>query len=217
MMEKRMSCNLLLREADTLGKVATTPTISSIIAGVQVQEAMKLIHGLPTLASRGYMFEGMNHTSYVVEYTQNVECMSHHTWSEVTRLAERSDEMTLVQLRRRAQQDLGREDVTLEFSRDIIESLNCPRCNTREVLFAPLGTVSLDSGLCQQCGEMRQVVTLHGFVGDAELAERRLSELGLPLFDAFVARAGDCEIAYVIGGDADEVLGSLAKKGLGAA
>src|SRR5271154_1083451 len=57
LLERRMSCNLLTHEADVQGKVATTPTISSIIAGVQVQEAMKLIHGLPTLAGRGYIFE----------------------------------------------------------------------------------------------------------------------------------------------------------------
>ena len=40
------------------GKIPTTPTISSIIAGMQVQEAVKLIHGLPTLAGKGYIFEG---------------------------------------------------------------------------------------------------------------------------------------------------------------
>ena len=52
LLEQRMSCNLLLREANTEGKVATTPTISSVIAGIEVQEAVKLLHGMPTLASR---------------------------------------------------------------------------------------------------------------------------------------------------------------------
>jgi len=50
LLERRMSCNLLLREANVEGKVAITPTISSIIAGIQVQEAVKLIHGMPILA-----------------------------------------------------------------------------------------------------------------------------------------------------------------------
>src|SRR3984893_17539115 len=40
-LDKRMSCNLLSRGENTSDKVATTPTISSIIAGVQVQEAVK--------------------------------------------------------------------------------------------------------------------------------------------------------------------------------
>jgi adenylyltransferase/sulfurtransferase len=46
-----MSCNLLVLEP-TEGKIPTTPTISSIIAGLQVQEAVKLIHGLPRQLGR---------------------------------------------------------------------------------------------------------------------------------------------------------------------
>ena len=81
---------------------------------LQVQEAMKLIHGLPTLAGHGYIFEGLNHTSYVVEYTANADCMSHYTFGRLTRLNERSCDLTLGQLRERARQagcglpDLGR-------------------------------------------------------------------------------------------------------------
>jgi adenylyltransferase/sulfurtransferase len=212
-LERRMSCNLLLREADVQGKVATTPSISSIIAGVQVQEAMKLIHGLPTLASRGYVFEGLNHTSYVVEYTENPSCMNHHTWGSMVRLPDRSDQLTLLQLLQRAQCDFNRSDVTLEFSRDIIHKLTCPRCQAEEVLFTPLGNVSFGAGCCPHDNQMRRVVTLHNFAGEPGLADRKLSELGLPLFDVFVARAGDNEIAYLLGGDADEILGLLAETG----
>src|ERR1700730_5032643 len=67
-LERRMSCNLLTREDMAAGKVPTTPTTASVIAGIQVQEALKHIHGLPVLAGKGYVFDGMLHTSYVVEY-----------------------------------------------------------------------------------------------------------------------------------------------------
>jgi molybdopterin/thiamine biosynthesis adenylyltransferase len=210
LLERRMSCNLLLAEADVQGKVATTPTISSIIAGVQVQEAMKLIHGLPTLAGHGYIFEGLNHTSYVVEYTANADCMSHYTFGRSIRLKERSRDLTLEQLRARARQDLHSEDVALEFSRDIIHQLACPHCDAVEALFVPVGTVSYEQGRCPADGHMRRVITLHSYSGEAELADRRLDQLGLPTFDIFVARAGDDEISYLIAGDQPEVLGSLA-------
>jgi hypothetical protein len=58
---------------------------------------------------------------------------------------------------------------------------------------------------------MRRVITLHGYSGEAELAERRVDQLGLPLFDIFLARAGDEELAYVMAGDQEEVLGGLAE------
>src|SRR5258708_18334101 len=78
-LNKRMSCNLLALESDTEAKVATTPTISSIIAGLEVQEAVKLLHGLPVLPARAYIFEGLNHTSYKLEYTQTPECVNPST------------------------------------------------------------------------------------------------------------------------------------------
>ncbi|MEQ1473739.1 MAG: ThiF family adenylyltransferase, partial [Candidatus Acidiferrum sp.] len=106
LLEQRMSCNLLLREANTEGKVPTTPTISSIIAAIQVQEAVKLLHAMPTLSGQGFVFEGLNHTSYRVNYTANEECMSHHTVERVVSLPERSSEVLLADLWKRACHDL---------------------------------------------------------------------------------------------------------------
>ena len=101
-----MSCNLLTHEPNQQGRVPTTPTISSIIAGIQVQEAVKLLHGLPTLASKGYIFEGLNNSSYVVEYTENPDCFSHYTFDNIVQLQQRSSEITLEALLERARNDL---------------------------------------------------------------------------------------------------------------
>ncbi|PYX96356.1 MAG: molybdopterin biosynthesis protein MoeB [Acidobacteria bacterium] len=208
LLEKRMSCNLLARQSNVEGKVPTTPTISSIIAGIQVQEGVKLIHGLPTLASRGYMFEGLNHTSYLFDYTENPDCMSHYTHERVVEISLRSCELTLQQLRKRAQEDLGTSDVTIEFSRDIIHKLVCPKCHGEEERFASLGSINVEEGRCPQDGEMRIVVTAHGFAGSEEFGERMLDRLGLPRFDAFVGRTPEQELVYLISGDRGEVLGS---------
>ena len=43
----RYSCPLLKREELQAGKVPTAPTIASMIGGLQVQETLKLLHGLP--------------------------------------------------------------------------------------------------------------------------------------------------------------------------
>jgi molybdopterin/thiamine biosynthesis adenylyltransferase len=210
LLQKRMSCNLLALEPTVEGKVPTTPTISSIIAGMQVQEAVKLIHGLPTLASKGYVFEGMNHSSYVVEYTENAECMSHYTLSQIVHLGETSDELTLQRLRRQAQSDLESSDVVIEFSRDIVQKFVCPACNEEEDLYQPVGSVPFARGKCPKDGQPRTVISLHSYSGEQEFGSRSLSSLGLPLFDVFTARAGEREIAYVPYGDAPRVLGPLA-------
>ncbi len=187
-LNKRMSCNLLALESDTEGKVATTPTISSIIAGLQVQEAVKLLHGLPVLAGKGFIFEGLNHTSYKVEYTENADCMSHHTFAELISLEETSAELTLAQLLARTRRQLSSQEVILEFSRDIIHKLACPGCGAEEELFAAVGTVPYARGKCPACGQMRAVITAHSYSGQEPFGDRTLDRLGLPLFDVFTAR-----------------------------
>jgi molybdopterin/thiamine biosynthesis adenylyltransferase len=209
-LNKRMSCNLLALVSDTEGKVATTPTISSIIAGMQVQEAVKLLHGLPVLAGKGFIFEGLNHTSYKVEYTENAECMSHYTFAEVIRLQEASRDLTLSQLLARARRDLGSEDVVLEFSRDVIHKLACPGCGAEEELFAAVGTVPYSRGKCAMDGQMRAVITAHSYSGNEKFGGLTLDRLGLPLFDVFTARSPEREVAYLIAGDEKQVLGQMA-------
>jgi molybdopterin/thiamine biosynthesis adenylyltransferase len=209
-LNKRMSCNLLALENDTEGKVATTPTISSIIAGLEVQEAVKLLHSLPVLAGQGYVFEGLNHTSYKVEYTENPECMSHYTFDEIVALTEASTAITLRELLTRARRQLGDQNVTVEFSRDVIHKLACPSCHAEEELFAAVGTVAYKRGQCPACGHMRAVITAHSYTGTESFGERSLDRLGLPLFDVFTARSPERELAYVIAGDEPAVLGPLA-------
>jgi molybdopterin/thiamine biosynthesis adenylyltransferase len=212
LLQKRMSCNLLVLEPTVEGKVPTTPTISSIIAGIQVQEAVKLIHELPTLAGKGYVFEGMNHSSYVVEYTENADCMSHYTLPQVVHLRESSEELTLAQLRERARLDLGSPEVVIEFSRDVVQKFVCSGCNEEEELYQPVGSVPFERAKCKNDGQLRTVASLHSYSGEGELGGRPLNKLGLPLLDVFIARTGEREIAYIPHGDAQQVLGPLSSE-----
>jgi len=211
-LNKRMSCNLLVLESETAGKVATTPTISSIIAGLQVQEAVKLLHGLPVLAGKGFVFEGLNHTSYRVEYTENPDCMSHHTLESLQAVPQASGDLTLAQLLTRARRELGAQEVTLEFSRDVVHKLVCPACNSEEELFAAVGTVPYARGKCPGCGQPRTVITAHGYTGQESFGRRALDQLGLPAFDVFTARSAEREMGFLMAGDAAQVLGPLASE-----
>jgi adenylyltransferase/sulfurtransferase len=213
LLEKRMSCNLLTREPSIEGKVPTTPTISSIIAGIQVQEAVKLIHGIPTLSGQGFVFEGLHHTSYRVDYTENPECMSHYTLQRIVELPQRSEDLTLDGLAQIARRDLGSSEVAIEFSRDVIHKLVCAQCGAEEELFVPVGSVEYEQGRCPRDGQMRVVETLHGFSGKETFGDRALHRMGLPLFDIFTARSGESEIGYLFGGDRTRVLGSAAGTG----
>ena len=77
MLEARRSCALLSRGEMEQGKVPTTPTTASIIAGIQVQEAVKYLHGLDVIAGQGFVFDGTHHQSYLVSYTRKEDCPAH--------------------------------------------------------------------------------------------------------------------------------------------
>ena len=211
-LQKRKSCILLTREDVLSGKTPTTPTTSSIIAGIQVQEAVKLIHDLPVLAGRGYNFEGLNHTSYTVTYTENENCQSHETYEDIVELSEKSSEMTLQGLMERAQADLGEERIQLNFSREIIHKLICPACEEEEVLFSPVGTISYEGGKCSRCPDSpnRKVELINKYTGKEDYGSQSLDSIGLPPLDLFVGRSIEREIAYLMAGDRESVLGPLA-------
>ncbi|HUL16545.1 MAG TPA: ThiF family adenylyltransferase [Terriglobales bacterium] len=213
LLEKRMSCNLLARAPDVEGKIPTTPTISSIIAGIQVQEAAKLIHGIPTLSGQGFVFEGLHHTSYRVDYTENAECMSHYTLPRIIELPECARDLSLLDLLECAKRDLNAPEPAIEFSRDVIYKLTCPQCGAEEERFAPVGSIGYEEGRCPRDRQMRIVQTLHGFSGGEPFGGRTLDSLGLPLFDIFTARSGESEVGYLIAGDRDRVLGKVAEAG----
>jgi ThiF family len=215
LLERRMSCNLLRHEANVEGKVPTTPTISSIIAGIQVQEAVKLIHGMPTLAGHGFVFEGLNHSSYRVEYTAKPDCMSHYTLENVTECPERASQLTLEDLWKRGKRDLGASDVTIEFSRDVVHKLKCAKCGGEEERFAPVGSIAFEEGRCPKDGQMRTVETIHSYSGSEAYGARTLDQLGLPLFDVFTARSGESERGYLIAGDCEKILGPATQKRAG--
>jgi hypothetical protein len=112
--------------------------------------------------------------------------------------------------------ELSTEDVTLEFSRDVIWKLVHPITRTEEERFAPLGSIAFEEGHDPEDGVLRDVVTCHGFTRtelneSPQWSNRLLSDLGLPPYDVFVARSASAEVAMLMAGDAASVLGSLAE------
>src|SRR6187551_1299477 len=86
LLQHRRSCNLLSRPEMEGGKTPTTPTVSSIVAGVQTQEAVKLLHGLEVIAGRGWVFNGLSAEVYHIEFQRKETCYSHDALDEVVPL-----------------------------------------------------------------------------------------------------------------------------------
>ena len=195
LLEMRRSCNLLSREEMEAGKVPTTPTTASVIAGVQVQEAVKHLHGLPTLAGKGYTFDGVTHESYVVEYVRKDECYSHESYEPIVQLHHGVADLPLSELVSRSKVLLG-SDAVLEFNNDILHKLQCRKCGTEDILFMSLGKVTQRQGRCPTCGEMRNIETLHTVSGEEDFLDLTFAQIGIPPFDIIAARSGTDQMFF---------------------
>jgi adenylyltransferase/sulfurtransferase len=211
MLEARRSCALLSRQDMEEGKVPTTPTTASVIAGIQCQEAVKLLHGLEVLAGQGFVFDGTNHQSYVVRYTRNEDCPTHEAYDPVEPLPWRVAATPVGQLLERVRADLG-PDAVIETNQDLLASLYCTRCDEEEPLLTSLGKVTESQGRCRRCQEHRTPKIYHTIDGQMSfLTDRTLAEIGIPAWDILAGRAGLQQRFYEFQGDRADVLGSLSR------
>ncbi|HEY0008467.1 MAG TPA: ThiF family adenylyltransferase, partial [Tepidisphaeraceae bacterium] len=210
----RRSCNLLTRTEMEGGRVPTTPTIASIIAGVQVQEALKLLHGLDTLAGKAFVFAGDSADSYQITYQRKPDCLSHDTLTRIIELNAGVDTLRPAALLKLAREHLD-ETAVIDLGRDVAESLLCRACGKREEIFRSLSKLTTADASCPFCGDAsREVVTFNTLSDAARFGERTLREIGIPPFDLLTARTKTDAVGFEFSADAAAVLGPLAEEGL---
>lgn len=210
LINKRKSCALLTHEQMNEGKIPTTPTSSSVIAGIQVQEMLKLLHsdrGLPTLAGKGFVFNGLTHDSYVVEYQEKPDCMSHDIYEEITEKPWSVKSTTIRAALSEAKKDLG-DKAVIDLDRDIAVNARCS-CGERKPLFMPVHKLKGAMLTCPKCGRQMEFESKHSFDGSEDYIDRTFSEIGIPPLHIISGRAGMNIRHYEFSADADEVFRGL--------
>ena len=201
----RYSCPLLARENVLLGKVPTTPTIASIIGAIQAQEALKLIHHKPVEAGKVIHFNGMTNEMHKTSYTPVEDCESHWTYGKVTELPFRSDTTTLEDMLKVIHRDLGPQAV-LELDQELILSLYCRNCQTKEDILQPISQVGFNHAHCPTCGMLRETEMTHIITGEEPYLNRTLASLGVPKLHILRAYNADQYAFYELSGDLDSAL-----------
>lgn len=210
LINKRKSCALLTHEQMLEGKIPTTPTSSSIIAGVQVQEMLKLLHknrNLPTLAGKGYVFNGLTHDSFVVQYQRKEDCMSHDLYENIKEMPWSARTISIKDLLEQAKKDLGDNSI-IEFDRDIATTATCS-CGHSKEIFNLVNKLKNKDITCEKCGKTMRFETIHSIYGNEKFLDKKLFDIGIPLFHIISARSGLNYIYYELSNDRNEVLGGL--------
>lgn len=211
----RYSCPLLRHEDILAGKIPTAPTISSMIGGLQTQEALKLIHQMPVAAGQAMIYNGVANQFYTTTFQVREDCLSHETYPEPIELPLSAAENTAADLFWAARDHLGGSGtMSLELDRDLVVSLDCP-CGASQRVMRPLQLVSVHDARCAACGQTARPNIRHHVPVGSELAEEKLLALGIPRYDLVRVVCGDQEGVFLLAGDRERIgLGALSRSPL---
>ena len=188
----RYSCPLLQAEDVSKGRVPTSPTIASVVAGWQVQEAIKLIHGLPTAESSAMVFHGMTNSVYQTKLPKRDECLSHDPWDEPILLPAVTAQTTLQELWPAVFEATAKHPTALILKRDLVTKLTCTTCETFRSMCQLRGTTFISEAFCEACEQtmLPEFVSRIQF-DDETYTAHTLSEIGIPASDILTLEFDD--------------------------
>lgn len=202
----KYSCPLLKREDLLQGKVPTAPTISSIVGGMQAQEALKIIHDMPVDAGQIAVFNGVTNQFYKTKLPFREDCLSHETYPEWEELDMGVDSTVDAFFAR-----IGEEEATLHFERDLLVDLYCPACDLRREILRPLKSVKFEEGHCEGCGEVCQTEIIHEIAKESTFGGKSLKDMGIPPYEIVRVSTKDATRFFRLAGDRVAVLGAFDK------
>lgn len=201
---KRFSClKLRQRNEDGRATIPTSPTISSIMAGLQVQLAIKYLHGGKIPIDYRMSVYGFIDELNVSKMSFNSNCPTHGlydplTEAEITQIPHRSDELTVKKLLQIVKKDLG-ETATISLDYDLINTLVCNKHQTQQDILRKRGSLYVDEVECPQCLEegLTSVHSLRSeyFINQLDgkesdhILNSTLQEIGTPLYQIFKVKA----------------------------
>ena len=172
---------------------------------MQAQEVVKALHGFEFLAGRGFVFEGLAHSSYSVAYSVLADCPWHEAPAPIERVEAFGRGTTMRDVCDFAAARLGGLDA-VDFAREIVEELVCPSCGARRRVRRAVEHVREDEARCASCGAECAPEFFHSLSpGDPRCGETA-ADLGLPAWEIVWARRGDNALGIELAGDRPEGL-----------
>ncbi len=195
LLNRRYSCPLLSRDELLSGKVPTAPTIASMMAALQVQESLKLLHGMEVAAGSAHVYNGVANQFYTTKLPVRKDCLSHETYPAAVEL-ELGQKNTAAALFEAAGRHLVGQ-LHLVLDRELVVALECPRCGWRSEVMRPRVKVKSAEAQCPNCREPARPLFASGVDQGSPLAAEPLSRLGIPPYD-IVRVDGETETGFFL-------------------
>ena len=199
---KRFSC-LKLRTRDDSGfepTGPTSPTISSIIAGFQVQIAIRYLHGIQIPVDKKLSIFGNIDDFGLFQLFKKDECPTHNNYdripeNEIVGINRRSSEMTVGDLVEVVQKDMG-NSATIDLDYDLITHVSCKKHKINKPILKKRGSLFVDEVECPECKKEgkkdNDLLMRQNFINQIDrcvnFLNLTLKEIGTPLYHIFEAK-----------------------------
>lgn len=159
----RYSCsNETVKTHIRKGYEPTTQTTSAVIAALQTQEMVKLLHGFHSFPGRRLVFNGADHfymdgersPMATIELAQNPDCLCHHEdrYDKVLEISQaQAAKTTARQLLKMIMAETGWQTVRLELGRRFVMGATCSQCGRYLEICRPLHLVQDKDVVCPSC------------------------------------------------------------------
>jgi molybdopterin/thiamine biosynthesis adenylyltransferase len=187
------------------GVAITTPMSASIIGAMQVQEAVKLLHGHPVEGGQGVYYSAETLRLTHVAYPRREDCPAHQTFDPVIGVPHCAAELTIGKLMQIASGHLEGKAV-LMLPDQIVTYLYCPRCDQPEKAYRPYRQVVPNEVPCPVCKTERIYDVVSSITVSDTTQDIVLAQLGFPPFDILDIRAARTRAYLELSGDQKHVL-----------
>jgi adenylyltransferase/sulfurtransferase len=201
----RYSCPLLRRDEILAGKVPTAPTIASMMAALQVQEALKLLHEMPVMAGTALVFNGVGNQFYSTRLPYRPDCLSHETYPPAADVS-LGHASTVAELLALAHAELD-SPLSLALDRELVLAVECPRCQWRQEVMRPRTKVRQSEAVCPNCREPGRPELVSSVEEGSPLAQRTLAAVGVPAYDIVRVDGSSGSRFFLLAGDRAAALG----------
>ncbi|HEY1192394.1 MAG TPA: ThiF family adenylyltransferase [Gemmata sp.] len=179
----RFACNHVAAQAAAAGKVPTTSTMGSIIAALQVQEAIKIHQGdlRRSLAGKRLLVNGRVNDFFPVAVDARPGCEAHESYGTVTEVPEWTAAGTTGrEVLDRFRADTGTVgELCLGF--DLVVGLTCASCGAAQTWAdVERSPVRADRAVCPACGALGNLTGTGWVAGADPWAGLPLTRLSVP-------------------------------------
>ncbi|MGB1216916.1 MAG: HesA/MoeB/ThiF family protein, partial [Saprospiraceae bacterium] len=201
---EKLGCPDIAKRNASAGRVPTTPLSSSIVAAMQVQEALKVIHGFDKqlMTDEQLRYEGMNNWFISYKYGPRLDtCSSHYTIpdDELIQCDELSNKSTLSETLAVISSRIGK-DVTIKLDYNVILSIYLSETKEEVNVVIPELKFKEEEQTAYRKHD-RDIISFQKMESDFgpsyKDSDMKLSELGIPPLQILTIEDMDGEIYFV--------------------